>query len=284
MRGFILHEHPPLAEYKIPSDTFFLFLTSCIGGGLATVIAVAGLTGTGTSAAITDFFSNFIYGQKYDPRSLMYITGLVSALVYFFAYYFYISSYIDKIWNHFFAQPNDKNLLYFVSGIQNISTFILVFLPQYWWAFVLVFHITVSAVFAFRYRGFRRAMLERGLAISGSPPIVTHNGQNVHDDPKYKRLVTQLYLFRSGLRSLAWKYPLYSGTFLVMLIGCHVVQHSAGKVANLETLIVGMYIAASILFVVIALIDYTIKGFSVVGTLRDRAEMDDHWYFESLLR
>lgn len=284
MRDFILHENPPAAEYKIPSDTFFLFLTSCIGGALATILAIAAFAGTSTGAAITDFFQNFIYGQKYDPKSLMYIAGLASALIYFFAYYFYISSYIDKIWNRFFAQPNDKSLLYFVSGIQNISTFVLVFWPPYWWAFVLVFHITVSAIFASRYRGFRRAMRERGLTIAGSPPIVTCNGQNVHDDPKYKKLVTQLYLFRSGLRSLVWKYPLYSGPFIVMMIGCHIVQHSAGKIGNLETLIVGMYVAASILFVLIALVDYTIKGFSVVGVLRERAENDDHLYFESFLR
>jgi len=263
-----------------------MLLGAGIPGFLAALLAVAQNVDWQTGAAISDFFTHFIEGQQYKPKSLMLIVGLACSLIYFTVYYFYICSYIDQIWNTFFVQPDDRKLLYFIFTIHNITMGILVLVPHYWWAFALFFHAELCAVFwLLRYRGFRKSIEARGLKVTGRPPIVTLNGISVHDNPEYKRLVTQLYLFRSGVRSLLAKYPLYSGPFIVMIIGCHLVHHSLGKTEpGYETLVIGMYVSASILFVTISSIDYVIRGFWVVDTLKERAKKDDHAYFDNLLR
>src|SRR5262245_20339602 len=105
MRDFELHRDYAPAENHLPSDIMPMFLYSH-GALIATVIAVTALSDFNTARAITDFYRNFIEGAKYDPKSLMYITGLGCTIIYFFMYYFYLCSYIEKIWNPFFAQKS----------------------------------------------------------------------------------------------------------------------------------------------------------------------------------
>jgi len=285
MAGFALYgsEGPP-QEYRLKSpDSWAIFIPSVFGAFIAATIVAATNLETRTGLAVSDFLKHFVEGEIYKPKSLMYVTGLVCALGYFFVYYFYVGAYIERIWNNYFAQKDDRALLYYISAVQMIMIGFLVFVLHYWWAFVLLFHIQVCAVFGYRYRGFRRAIRNKGLLITDWPPTLSEAASK---DPHNQRLLTQLYLFRSGVRSLMAKYPLYYGPFLFAISAAHAVHHILARPKELgyESLVVGMYVAASLLLLCISFVDYTIKSFWLLDTLKDRADVNDHSYFDGLLR
>jgi hypothetical protein len=285
MSGFALYgKDGPPNDYRLTAgDTWAIFVLAVLGALVAAMVAAATNLETGTGIAVSDFFKHFIEGEPFKPKSLMYVTGLICALGYFFVYYFYICAYIDRIWNNYFVQKGDRALLYYMSAIQMITSGFLVFIPHYWWVFVLLFHLQVCAVFGYRYSRFRRAIKAKGLLVTDWPPTINAAASKAAE---YDRLLTQLYLFRSGVRSLLAKYPLYYGPFLLTIFSAHAVHHTLGRAESMgyETLVVGMYVAASLLFLITSFVDYTIKSFWLLDTLKDRADANDHSYFDGFLR
>jgi hypothetical protein len=116
-----------------------LFSLSSIGAALSS-------TNLEISIAVANVVAMMQTHKLNNPRSVMVFVGIISSITFAFLFYWYITTFIEKIWNRFFVQAYDKPLFWLWLGLQVILLIIIFFKPSWWWIFPLSSYFVILLI------------------------------------------------------------------------------------------------------------------------------------------
>lgn len=251
-------------------------------GGIVLIIPIAVsllFTDTETGIALRAVLSAFAKLQiPSNSRYLAYSTGLVCLVLYFFFCYFYVIQYIETIWNNFFVGPLDRHYLLLVAGVQILGFILACFQPVFWYFNAVIFQFVMFGVVRARLRSLRTQLAENGVAFHTDGPVIPRGAK----EAALERETTHLYLLRAAANSTSVKAAVYGGPFIVMLAFSQLFGRQAGSQA--DYLLTGMYVSASVLFVLLSSARYTTRAMITLSRMHTRATKGDRLYFDTLLR
>jgi hypothetical protein len=248
---------------------------------LSSIGAALSSTNLEISIAVANVVAMMQTHKLNNPRSVMVFVGIISSITFAFLFYWYITTFIEKIWNRFFVQAYDKPLFWLWLGLQVILLIIIFFKPSWWWIFPLSSYFVILLITGHRLRRLKRTIEGiRNFHINVSDDLVLEEkGENEEVNAIY---TTQLRLISSIYRNSMLKGLCFGGQFIFVMWVAQIAR--ASFPIETQMLFVGLYAAAAGLFVSLSFFAFLLRIFSGMPRLRERAEKNDYDYFSVIVR
>ncbi|WP_439365960.1 hypothetical protein ACNJYD_08500 [Bradyrhizobium sp. DASA03005] len=231
------------------------------------------------AATIRHDWSGMLAANLFDkPRSIMLGVGFVCSGVYSFIYWIFLMRFIDVVWNRFFVRRNDFPLLLGWIFLYSVYLlFIVLEWPTRWWVIMPATWLLTVILLATRVKAFRKMLLAQGFELEQD--IVYKR----EPEPKLDRTyTTQWRLLLALRRNYLVKEPLFAISVVATIA---IAEGSRGSFGTDDQLLfAGIYSAGSSLLVIQFLITNAGRVLSGLYRIRERAEMNDADYFDSIVR